>query len=201
VTERTPLAATQAYFGPRAAGWETRFPDDLPAYESAVAALDLRRGERVVDVGCGTGRALVPMRAVVGAGGVVIGVDATPEMLREAVRCRRDRVALLVMADVMSLPLPDGGMDAVLAAGLMPHLVDPIGGLAELARMTRAGGRLVIFHPIGRAALAARHGGVPSDDDAVAPARLRGLLEATGWLLDAIEDSQERYLARAVRGR
>jgi SAM-dependent methyltransferase len=141
------------------------------------------------------------MRAVVGAGGVVIGVDATPEMLREAVRCRRDRVALLVMADVMSLPLPDGRMDAVLAAGLMPHLVDPIGGLAELARMTRAGGRLVIFHPIGRAALAARHGGVPSDDDAVAPARLRGLLEATGWSLDAIEDSEERYLARAVRGR
>jgi SAM-dependent methyltransferase len=201
VTDLTPLAATRAYFGPRAAGWETRFPDDLPAYESAVAALDLRPGERVVDVGCGTGRALVPMRAAVGAGGVVIGVDATPEMLREAVRCRRDRGALLVMADVMNLPLPDGGMDAVLAAGLMPHLIDPIGGLAELARMTRAGGRLVIFHPIGRAALAARHGGVPSDDDAVAPARLRGLLEATGWSLDGIEDSEERYLARAVRGR
>jgi SAM-dependent methyltransferase len=128
------LAATRSFFGPRAAGWEDRFPDDEPAYRRMVAELAPPPGGRALDAGCGTGRALPHLRAAVGPAGVA----------------------------------------------------------AE-------GGRLAVFHPVGRAPLAARHGRTPSDQDVTAPARLRGLLAASGWSLATVDDGTERYLAIAVR--
>jgi SAM-dependent methyltransferase len=55
--------------------------------------------------------------------------------------------AQLILADARHLPLADASVDAVFAAGLVPHLPDHEAGLAELARVTRTGGSLVIFHP------------------------------------------------------
>src|SRR5438270_13124103 len=99
MTTLSYLDENRAFFGPRAAGWETRFPDDGPQFQRAVDELGLRPGAVVLDVGCGTGRALPLLRAVVGASGSVIGVDATPEMLAEAVRLGRDVPASLVLGD------------------------------------------------------------------------------------------------------
>ncbi|NEC72847.1 SAM-dependent methyltransferase, partial [Streptomyces rochei] len=44
----------QEFFGARAADWDSRFPDDGPAYTAAVAELGLSDGARVLDAGCGT---------------------------------------------------------------------------------------------------------------------------------------------------
>ena len=134
------LTDTRGFFGPRAAGWEDRFPDDEPRYRRAVAALRPAAGDVAVDVGCGTGRALPWLREAVGGRGLVVGVDVTPEMLAEAVRRgRRAPLAALVLADAGRLPLPAQTVDALFAAGLLPHLADPVAGLAELARVARLG--------------------------------------------------------------
>ena len=47
----------QEFFGARAADWDSRFPDDGPAYAAAVGRLGLRAGARVLDAGCGAARA------------------------------------------------------------------------------------------------------------------------------------------------
>jgi hypothetical protein len=78
------LTETRAFFAPRAATWEQRFPDDDPAYAAAVAELRPRPGQTALDVGCGTGRALPHLRAGVGPDGQVVGFDLTPEMLATA---------------------------------------------------------------------------------------------------------------------
>ncbi|NDU79658.1 methyltransferase domain-containing protein, partial [Actinomadura sp. DSM 109109] len=143
------------FFGSRAADWDRRFPDDGPAYTAAVAGLGLREGDRVLDAGCGTGRALPPLRAAVGPSGLVVGADLTPAMLEAAVRAGRDRDGRLLLTDVAALPLRSRTLDAVFAAGLVAHLPDPAGNLRELARVVRPGGVLALFHPIGRTALAA----------------------------------------------
>ncbi|MFG3343823.1 class I SAM-dependent methyltransferase [Streptomyces sp. NPDC048018] len=187
------------FFGSRAARWDSRFPDDGPAYAAAVAALGLRPGDAVLDAGCGTGRALPPLREAVGPSGTVIGADLTPEMLTEAAHAGRDRAGALVLADVARLPLRDGGLAAVFGAGLVSHLADPARDLRELARVTRPGGRLALFHPIGRAALAARHGRRLTDGDLRAEPRLRPLLAGSGWLLTSYTDEDDRFLALAVR--
>jgi SAM-dependent methyltransferase len=193
------LRDVQAFFASRAAGWEQRFPDDDPAYERAVGELTPPAGGRVLDAGCGTGRALPCLRGAVGPEGTVIALDATPEMLSEAARLGRAAVASLLVGDGEVLPFRDGAFDAIFTAGFVPHLTDPEAGLAELARVCVPGGRLAIFHPISRAALAARHGNVPSDDDLVAPARLTRTIDASGWRLLTVDDGPDRYLALAIR--
>ncbi|MEU6911694.1 class I SAM-dependent methyltransferase [Streptomyces olindensis] len=189
----------QEFFTARAADWDTRFPDDGPAYAAAVAELGLRAGDRVLDAGCGTGRALPPLRGAVGPSGVVVGADLTPAMLREAVRAGRDRDGALLLADVAALPLRPRSLDAVFGAGLISHLPSPAENLRELARVVRPGGALALFHPIGRAALAARHGRPLTPDDLRAEPNLRPLLAGSGWRLTSYTDEDARFLALAVR--
>ncbi len=192
-------ASVRAFFGGKADTWDSKYPDDTPVYEAGVAELGLLTGQSALDAGCGTGRALPALRTAVGAQGTVVGADLTPQMLSAAVRAGRDRVALLVEADAARLPLGDGCLDAVFAAGLVHHLPDPAAGLREFARVCRPGARLALFHPIGRAALAARRGRSLSDDDVRAEPNLRPLLTATGWRLTGYDDAEGRYLALAVR--
>ncbi|MEV0844309.1 methyltransferase domain-containing protein [Streptomyces sp. NPDC049954] len=189
----------QEFFGSRAAGWDDRFADDLPRYTAATHELALRPGDAVLDAGCGTGRALPPLRERVGPAGTVLGADLTPEMLGEARRRGRDRAALLLLADVSRLPLSDGALDAVFAAGLIAHLPEPVAGLRELARVVRPDGRLVLFHPLGRAALAARQGRRPGPGDLRARPHLTALLSAAGWHLLTYVDEDERFLAVSRR--
>ncbi len=188
----------QDFFTARAADWDHRFPDDGPAYAAAVAALGLRKGDRVLDAGCGTGRALPPLRAAVGPTGVVVGADLTAAMLRAAARAGRDRDGTLLLTDVAALPLRSSSLDAVFAAGLIAHLPDPAGNLREIARVVRPGGVLALFHPIGRAALAARQDRTITPDDLRAEPNLRSLLTRSGWRMTSYTDEDTRFLALAV---
>ncbi|HEV7627602.1 MAG TPA: class I SAM-dependent methyltransferase [Streptomyces sp.] len=187
------------FFSTRAARWDARFPEDGPAYAAAVRELALREGAAVLDAGCGTGRALPELRAAVGEHGTVLGADLTPEMLAAAVEADRQTVAHLLLADVSRLPLSGGCLDAVFAAGLISHLADPASGLRELARVVRPYGTLALFHPLGRAALAARKGRALTADDVRAEPNLRALLSASGWELTSFADEHDRYLAVATR--
>ncbi|MEV0494293.1 class I SAM-dependent methyltransferase [Streptomyces atratus] len=189
----------QDFFTARAADWDTRFPDDGPAYAAAVEVLVLRPGDAVLDAGCGTGRALPALRTAVGPHGTVLGADLTRAMLDAAVRAGRDRSGRLLLADVARLPLRAGVLDAVFGAGLISHLSRPGPDLAELARVVRPGGQLALFHPIGRAALAARHDRQITDDDLRAEPNLRRLLARSGWQLVSYTDEDARFLALAVR--
>jgi len=193
------LVRTRGFFGPRAAGWDEKFPDDAPVYAAAVAAMGMLNGALVLDAGCGTARAVKPLREAVGPDGLVIGADATPEMLAAAVKAGRASLAALVLTDTAQLPLPDRAVDGVFAAGLLPHVPDAVAALRELARVTRPGGCLALFHPIGRAALAARQGRELSPHDVLDPANISSALQAAGWVPESIEDSDARYLVLARR--
>ncbi|MGW5466591.1 class I SAM-dependent methyltransferase [Streptomyces chartreusis] len=189
----------QEFFSARAADWDNRFPDDGPAYAAAVAELGLREGARVLDAGCGTGRALPPLRDAVGPSGVVLGADLTPAMLEAAARAGRDTDGQLLLADVAALPVRSESLDAVFAAGLIAHLPNPAENLRELARVVRPGGTLTLFHPIGRAALAARQGRQITPEDLRAEPNLRPLLAGSGWRMTSYVDEDDRFLALAVR--
>lgn len=193
------LQETRAFFAAKAATWEEKYPDDGPAFAAAIAEMALPAGGLVLDAGCGTARAFPLLRDAVGPAGQVMGVDVTPEMIWSARERGRSAYGLLLIADVGRLPLRDGVADGVLASGLISHAGRPAAVLSELARVTRPGGRLALFHPVGRAVLAARRGRTLTPDDVRAEHNLRPLLAAAGWTLIDYDDTDERYLALARR--
>jgi SAM-dependent methyltransferase len=104
-------------------------------------------GGRVVDLGCGTGSSL---RHVLPAlrGGLAVGVDLSPEVLREAARTPRPpgRVFLLRADLRRPLPLATASVDRVLCHNVLESLPDPDAMVAGAWRILRPGGRLVLSH-------------------------------------------------------
>ncbi len=103
------------------------------------AALGLRPGERVLDVGAGTG---VSTEELALSGAFAVGADLSVGMLRAGREARR--TVPLVAGDALRLPFPDGAFDAVTISFALRNVVDTEGALRELARVTRIGGRLVV---------------------------------------------------------
>lgn len=98
-------------------------------------------GERILDVGCGTG-ALAGMLAE-RFDGLVIGVDPAAGMIRRAA----DKAVLgclFAVSYAEALPFPDGCFDAAVSAVSAHHWADAAGGFAELARVVRPGGRVIV---------------------------------------------------------
>ena len=193
------LRRTCGFFGPRAEKWEKRFPDDGAAYRDAIAELGPKRGGVVVDLGCGTGRALPFLRSAIGVEGVVVGVDVTPEMLQAACHEGRDHDAQLVLADVMRLPILAESVDSFFVAGLLSHVPDSHHLLRSMARAAKPTGRLALGSSVGRAEQAHRRNRLLRPDEVLDPQVLPGLLAATGWTVKRIDDCEQRYLALASK--
>ena len=103
---------------------------------------ELPAGSSVLDAGCGTGR----HTAFLAANGYdVVGIDSSPEML--ALAARKVPTARLQLAELERMPLPDGSVDAAVCGLVLSHARDLSPAVAELARVLRPGGRLVISNP------------------------------------------------------
>jgi ubiquinone/menaquinone biosynthesis C-methylase UbiE len=109
--------------------------------------LELRPGSRVLDVGCGTGDDVREMAKHVGAGGRIVGIDNSQAMIgvaRQRAEGTENPVEFRV-ADVMELPFGAASFDSCRADRSLMHVPDAGQALAEMARVTKPGGRIVVY--------------------------------------------------------
>ena len=97
----------------------------------------LRAGQRALDVGCGPGALTTELVVRLGADAVAAADPSEPFV--EAARARHPGVEV-ALAGAENLPFDDGAFDAALAQLVVSFMSDPVAGLAEMRRVTRAGG-------------------------------------------------------------
>jgi ubiquinone/menaquinone biosynthesis C-methylase UbiE len=113
--------------------------------QSTVTLMELRGGEIVADIGCGTGEDVRALAARVGPTGRVVGVDLSSTMIATATERSRDcgLNVSFVQGDVQKLEFSDGCFDALRAERLLQHTPDPDMALREMVRVLKPGGRIV----------------------------------------------------------
>ena len=126
------------------------------AFRQRIADLArLQPGEIVLDVGCGTGTLAMVARQRVGEIGRVAGIDPSPQMIARASRkaVRRGLAIDFQVGVIEHLSFPDQSFDVVLSTFMMHHLPDDLKrrGLAEIARVLKPGGRLLVLDMKGPA--------------------------------------------------
>lgn len=105
----------------------------------------LKRGQRVVDIGCGSGALMPAMLELVGPEGALVGIDASEARVIEARKLLG--AARNAVAQVGSLPqtgLPDASFDFSWSQFVFEYLREPEGALAEMIRVTRPGGTVAV---------------------------------------------------------
>jgi SAM-dependent methyltransferase len=100
-------------------------------------------GERVLDLGCGDGAFAAELIA---AGAHVVAADVSQEAVRRASE-RASSAEVVRLDEREPLPFGDDAFDVVWAGETIEHVVDPVAWLAEVRRVLRFGGRLVLTTP------------------------------------------------------
>ena len=109
-----------------------------------VEILNLRAGERVLDVACGTGVVTRELPARVGQAGRVVGLDVNPGMLAAARAAVPTAPIEWLEGNATSMPLPDATFDVVVCQQGLQFFPDKLAGLGEMRRVLAPGGGLVL---------------------------------------------------------
>jgi SAM-dependent methyltransferase len=128
---------------------QARFPDQFEINQALLDVIAPLPGERVLEVGCGSGLLCRQIAPALAPGGSVVGIDISPHMVAIAQEiASQANLGGWVSFDVgraEELPYRDGDFDAAFAARLLLHAADPRTVVREMARVVRKGGRIVLM--------------------------------------------------------
>lgn len=191
------------FFNEHASRWDDLEVEDIGLRLARVVSMSkAQEGERVLDVGTGTGVLIPHILRVVGSHGSIVAVDISPEMIAVAKAKGFPENVEFLLADIEKTGLPSNSFDRVICNAAFPHFTDKSRALSEMIRMLRPGGTLVISHPIGREAVNNLHRNVSpvvAEDRVPTADKMRTMLSDAGLVDVYVLDEPDFYLASAIR--
>ncbi len=198
-TTLSRVVMIRAHFNQKAASWdETSSEKDTTKLARMAKRLDIKPGSIVLDVGTGTGVFIPFLLREIGKGGRIIALDFAEKMLRRARAKGFNGNIDYLCADVTNIPLGDEIFDIIVCYSSFPHFPDKSGALAEMNRVIKRGGRLLICHTSSRASINEIHRQIPAVENDIIPdgGEMQIILLRAGFIEIKIDDS-ESYLASA----
>lgn len=192
-----------AYFDSLAANWDAESPsaeDMIEALERHRERLGFESGQRLLELGCGTGKTTRWLVEAV-APGRVTAIDFAPDMIAAAKA--KDIDATFLCADICSEPIGEGSgvFDVVFCFHCFPHLRDQAASLANMAASMSPQGRLIIMHMRGSEHINAFHAELPPPicDDLLPTSQpqWQGLLTAAGLAMQTFIDRDDLFFLEA----
>ena len=128
--------------------WLMSFGKFKAIRKASIELAQIKPGDKVLDVGCGTGDLTLEAKKLTGSAGEVYGTDASPNMIRQAQqKTTRSGVDVTFQVGLIEdIEFPENQFDVVLSSLMMHHLPDDLKhtGLAEIYRVLKPGGRFLI---------------------------------------------------------
>ena len=192
--------AHRDYFNRLAPEWNEKMPED-PTLRNYLVRFGIKSGDRVLDIGAGTGRMTRYLIDMVGPDGRVITEDIAEDMLTEGMGLLPFHRNWLCDT-VSSLAIRAEVFDKVVCFSAFPHFTDPLAALREMRRVLCKNGQLLILHVSSSTELNAFHAeldGIVSSDRLPSIDEMRLLLHQAGFETVRTEESDGLYWAEAVK--
>jgi len=193
----------RAYFNRKAAGWdETSSEKDTAKLERMAKRLDIEPGSTLLDVGTGTGVFIPFLLREIGKGGRIVALDFAEKMLGRARAKGFNGNIDYLCAEVTNIPLRNEIFDIIVCYSSFPHFQDKSRALAEMSRVVKRGGRLLICHTSSRGRINEIHRQIPAVENDIIPdeGEMQIILLRAGFIEIKIDDSGS-YLASARKPR
>ena len=193
-----------AYFNDLAERWDTTCQDPRAVVDRVRGEADrlqLRAGQHLLEVGCGTGQLTGWLADQVAPGGAVVAIDFAEAMLGQA---RRKKIrAEFRCLDICQAEVGTACFDMVLCFHSFPHFQEPRAAVSHMAHALRPGGRLIVMHLAGRAKINAFHaevGGAVGKDHLPADAVWHAMLAEFGLEIQDLTDTEDLFFLEAGVG-
>lgn len=195
----------KAYFNEVAKIWDQKYstPELITFLTKLVPVFGLKPGQKVLDVGTGTG-VLVPfLSRTVSPSGSITAIDYAENMVQI---CRSKYSHLknvtIKLQDIEEPNLPPEHFDAITCFGLFPHLENKGIALHHLNHLLKSGGKLIIAHALSSAEIKTHHNNASStviQDVLPKKPEMRRLLKSAGFIDIYIKDEPGCYLCLSTK--